>query len=437
VSSMFAEKPPDRNALLAALDQAAGSWPRFALLVVNLDGFRDINIEFGHAAGDRVLAWVAQRLHSALRANDALFHVGADEFAIILGDLKSPQLVELAARKMLALVHERINLEGTEIVLGARVGAALFPDRAATPDQLMRHAEAAQQKARRGMQGFAVYDPLADGASLVSPTLKGKLQSALDKGEMTLYYQPQVDLQQGVMTGAEALVRWHDAEHGWVSPELFVPIAESSDMVETLTYWSVNVALREWFGQRSECCPGSSVSVNLSARLLMSNDIVELVRRAMTIWGVTHGSLVLEVTESAMLVDSRKARETLLALGDLGVTLAVDDFGTGYSSLEYLKDLPVSELKIDKGFVRSMTERPQDRKIVQSAIDLAHSLDMRVVAEGIEDRPTLDLLVAMGCDIGQGYYISEPMPIDSLPSWARTQGRPWTCKAMPPRRGSP
>ncbi|MGD8936439.1 MAG: bifunctional diguanylate cyclase/phosphodiesterase [Thiogranum sp.] len=434
---MFSDSPPDRDALLAALDKAATVWPRFALLVLNLVGFRDINIEFGHAVGDRVLAWVAQRIRSVLRANDALFHVGADEFAIILGDLKSPQLVELAARKMLELVHDRIELQGTEIVLGARVGAALFPDRAATSSELMRHADAAQQKARKGMQGFAVYEPLTDGGSLLSPTLKGKLKSALDKGELALYYQPQVDLRRGIVAGCEALVRWHDAERGWISPELFVPVAETSDLVETLTYWSINVALREWFGQCGSCCPGGSVSVNLSARLLQSPDIVELVRRAMSIWGVTRRALVLEVTESAMLADSRAARSTLLALADLGVTLAIDDFGTGYSSLEYLKNLPVSELKIDKGFVLSMLERVADRKIVQSAIDLAHSLDMRVVAEGIENQQTLEMLVAMGCDIGQGYYISEPIPIDKLPSWARSEGQPWTCAATPPRRGSP
>jgi EAL domain-containing protein (putative c-di-GMP-specific phosphodiesterase class I) len=299
----------------------------------------------------------------------------------------------------------------------------------------MRDAEAAQQKARDRLQGYAVYDPSTNNGDRAWADLKGKLITALENRDLLMYYQPQVDLQRGVLAGCEAVVRWHDTERGWISPELFIPIAERSDLIDSLTYWSLNVALREWFGYRKECCGQATVSVNLSARVLHSPEVVELVRRSMSIWGVTPESLVLEVTESAMMADPRLARRTLLALAELGVILSIDDFGTGYSSLAYLKDLPVSELKIDKSFVQHMVERPQDRKIVQSAIGLAHNLELRVVAEGIEDRQTLDMLTDMDCDIGQGYFISKPMPIQDLPSWI-TADVGW-CAAVDTLPGAP
>ena len=244
-----------------------------------------------------------------------------------------------------------------------------------------------------------------------------------------LYYQPQVDLQEGVVSGCEALVRWNEADHGWISPEVFIPVAESGELIDTLTYWSVNVALREWFRHCRGCSQTASISVNLSAKLLHSPEIVELIQRAMNIWGAQPGTLVLEVTESAMMVDPKMARSTLAALAELGVILSIDDFGTGYSSLAYLKNLPVGELKIDKSFILHMAEDQQDRKIVQSVIDLAHNLDLRVVAEGIENQQTLDMLVGMGCDFGQGYYIARPMPLAELPPWVESSN--WVYHRVP------
>ena len=223
-------------------------------------------------------------------------------------------------------------------------------------------------------------------------------------------------MQQGTLGGCEALARWKHAQLGWIRPDHFIAVAESSGLIDTLTYWSINTALREW----SEFCQSGaqgSIAINLSAKLLQMSEVVELVSRAMNIWGAEPATLVFEVTESAMMSDPDAALRTLSALHELGITLSIDDFGTGYSSLAYLRNLPVEELKIDKSFVLHMTEDQQDRKIVQSIIDLAHNLEMRVVAEGIENQQTLDMLIAMGCDYGQGYYIGRPMPIDEMSPW--------------------
>ena len=232
-----------------------------------------------------------------------------------------------------------------------------------------------------------------------------------------------------MLSGGEALARWHHREMGWIRPDIFVDIAEKIGLIDTLTYWSLNVALREW-SQLGRAFSPASVAVNLSAKLLHAPELVPMVERALNIWGASPGSVVLEVTESAMMADPDAALRTLTALHEMGITLSIDDFGTGYSSLAYLKKLPVAELKIDKSFVMQMAENRQDRKIVQSVIDLAHTLDMQVVAEGIEDEQILNMLVAMGCDYGQGFYIARPMPVNELVAWANSC--PWALPALSP-----
>jgi EAL domain-containing protein (putative c-di-GMP-specific phosphodiesterase class I) len=330
---------------------------------------------------------------------------------------------------MLEVIGGNLELDGRVVAPVARVGGAVFPDHASDLGALMQIAEVAQQKARGCREGYVIYDQLLRVEEQTRSDLKGKLKVALDNSDLMLYYQPQVDLQEGVVSGCEALVRWNEADHGWISPEVFIPVAESGELIDTLTYWSVNVALREWFRHCRGCSQTASISVNLSAKLLHSPEIVELIQRAMNIWGAQPGTLVLEVTESAMMVDPKMARSTLAALAELGVILSIDDFGTGYSSLAYLKNLPVGELKIDKSFILHMAEDQQDRKIVQSVIDLAHNLDLRVVAEGIENQQTLDMLVGMGCDFGQGYYIARPMPLAELPPWVESSN--WVYHRVP------
>jgi len=395
---------------------------RLALLVFNLQKFREVNIQFGHQLGDVVLMQVAERIGRVLRPDDSLFHIGNDEFAVILTEVKAPQILEVAVKKILEAIRARHEIEGKVLSVTAVAGAALFPDDAEDRDELLKAADAALHSAREKTVDYFIFDTSVRLREQRWADLKSNLRAALDNADLMLYYQPQVDLQQGTLSGCEALARWNHAKHGWIRPDHFIAVAESSDLIDTLTYWSINVALREWFEFRGSGAPGS-IAINLSAKLLQSKEVVELVSRAMNIWGAEPASLVLEVTESAMMSDPNAALHTLSALHEMGITLSIDDFGTGYSSFAYLKQLPVGELKIDKSFIRHMAEEQKDRKIVQSIIDLAHNLEMSVVAEGIENQQTLDMLIGMGCDSGQGFYIGRAMPIADMPPWL--EGSNW------------
>ena len=422
-----------RDGLLAKLDQqltlSRARGERVALLVFNLRGFRSINVDYGHAVGDGVLQMVEERIRSTLRPCDALFHIGNDEFAVLLVSLATPQVAELALAKILRCIGADHERAGNAIALTAVAGGAIFPDHADDRDGLLRGADTALQLAREQDRDFLIYDAALDSRERQLANLRSSLSKALNNNDLMLYYQPQIDLQRGELSGCEALVRWNHAEQGWIRPDVFIPVAEKSDLIDTLTYWSVNVALREWL-QICDGCLHAAVAVNLSAKLLQSPEVVELIGRALNIWGVKPDALTLEVTESAMMSDPNAALRVLSQLHDMGVTLSIDDFGTGYSSLAYLQKLPVSELKIDRSFVQHMVDRPQDRKIVRSIIDLAHNLDMRVVAEGIEDQRSLDMLMSMGCDYGQGFFIARPMPADQLLSWA--QQAPWKKRGLTP-----
>ncbi len=399
------------------LSRSQNEGGRVALLVFSLQRFREFNMIYGLDAGDTLLRLMAERIGSVLRSGDALFHVRNDEFAVVLNALRTPQVAELAAQKILGCICADYQLSGETLALTAVAGGAVFPDHVGDSDGLLRAADTALQLAREQGRDFLIYD-----ASLVSrkrqlASLETNLRKALDHNDLMLHYQPQIDLQRAQLSGCEALARWHHAEQGWIRPDVFIPVAERSDLIDTLTYWSVNAALREWL-QFCSGCPSGAIAVNLSARLLQSPEVVDLVSSALKIWGAQPEALILEVTESATMSDPDTALRVLTRLHEMGVTLSIDDFGTGYSSLAYLKKLPVSELKIDKSFVQHMADQQQDRKIVRSIIDLAHNLEMRVVAEGIENQRSLDMLVSMGCDYGQGHYIARPMPADELTSWA-------------------
>jgi diguanylate cyclase (GGDEF)-like protein len=417
---------PGRIRLCEQMDGAIAvcrdSNSRFALLLFNLHKFREINIQVGHALGDAVLARVAELIAGVLRPRDELFHLGSDEFAVMLNDVKAPQVAEFAMTKILSAINTSHEIEGSTLSVSAAAGAALFPDHAGGRDELLRAADAALHHAVVEHTDHCMFDASLRLREQRFTDLRNKLRGALDSADLMLYYQPQIDLQQGTLSGCEALARWNHPDDGWIRPDHFIPVAEKSELIDVLTYWSINVALREWSELR-DSGPSGSIAINLSAKLLHSREVVELVNRAINIWGAEPASLVLEVTESAMMSDPDTAMQTLHALHDMGITLSIDDFGTGYSSLAYLKKLPVAELKIDKSFVQHMADDQQDRKIVQSIIDLAHNLEMSVVAEGIENQQTLDMLIGMGCDFGQGFYLGRPMPIVDMPPWL--EGSNW------------
>ena len=408
---------PQRAGLLQRLDQLIADGQRIGLLVFNLDQFREINIELGHVVGDQVLQSVVDRVSDIMRSGDELFRVGGDEFALLLTGLRSPQLAELAATKLVDVIAAPAEIGSTRLSLSVHAGVAIFPDQADDSTELLKGADTALNEARRSRSDYRLYDTLLRDQGQYRSDLRCELQNALDHNSLLLYYQPQIDLKRNALGGCEALARWNHGSRGWIAPDSFIPVAESSELIDSLTYWSLNVALREWFMHCDECSSSTPISLNLSARLLHSPEVVELVARALNIWGAPAGSLVMEVTESAMMADPKVALRTLSALHEMGVTISIDDFGTGYSSLAYLKKLPVGELKIDKSFVMHMDENSMDCKIVQSVIDLAHNMEVKVVAEGVENEASLDMLESMGCDYAQGYFIGKPMLLKDLSGW--------------------
>ncbi len=399
-----------------AVNTAESRGRRCALLAINLCRFREVNVDFGFDTGDRVLVQLVERITGILKSGDKLFHIGNDEFVVLLENIKSPQVASLALGRILETLDKDFDISGQMLSLIAQGGAALYPDHVSRADMLLVAADAALMEARDRGKRYLLFDNALREGRRTHADLRAKLGEALEGNELQLYYQPQIKMCDGSVSGFEALARWQHDELGWVGPDQFIPVAESCGLIEKLTYWSFNVALRE---SAKLCLEGSSttISINLSAKLLASKEVVDLLARAINIWGADPSRLVLEVTESAMMADPQAALDILLKIHAMGITLSIDDFGTGYSSLDYLKRLPVSELKIDKSFVLNMADDMQDRKIVQTIIDLAHNLDMHVVAEGVENQRVFDMLTGMGCEIGQGFHMARPMPVKPLSVW--------------------
>ncbi|WP_297527200.1 putative bifunctional diguanylate cyclase/phosphodiesterase [Thiohalobacter sp.] len=416
--------PPGRDALLTALAEWLGEPAPTpgALGLVNIEGFRAINIEFGHETGDRVLAAVVDAIHGMLRPNDRLFRIGADEFAVLLRDVRNPRVAELALERLAACTRMNLAEDDGYVPVRSRAGMALFPEHGCNAAALLRHADAALHCAVEQTRPWCLYDPQRQAEQAAWLGLKGDLETAIRDGALAMHYQPQIDLRTGRLAGGEALTRWHHPDRGFVPPDIFVPLAEQCGLIDALTYWSLNAALRQC-GMCRQHLGCVTVAVNLSARILHAEDVVPLVKRAMTIWNTQPGTLTLEVTESAMMEDPAAALKTLQELTDIGVTIAIDDFGTGHSSLAYLRDLPVHKLKIDKSFVLDMANNRHDQLLVRSIIDLAHNFGIRVVAEGVENDATLALLREMGCDYAQGYHIARAMPADDMLAWIGAS--PW------------
>jgi len=383
-----------------------------ALLLLDLDHFKEINDTFGHERGDVLLRQVAGRLCGVIRAGDTLARLGGDEFAVLLPHADVAGAVRVAA-DIRAALDAPLHVENQVLQVGASVGIALAPAHGTDGITLLRRADVAMYVAKRGRTGHAVYDPAQDQYSPERLALVGELRAALAHDALTLHYQPQVDLGSGRICGVEALIRWPHPEHGLIPPGRFIPLAEETGLIAPLTDWVLTEAVRQsWEWQRAGLL--LPVSVNLSMWNLHDPTLPERVAGLLRAHDMPPDSLRLELTESALMADPPRTLDVLLRLAGLGVRLAVDDFGSGYSSLTYLKKLPIDELKIDQSFVREMATDTTDAAIVASTVALGHALGLRVVAEGIEDQATWDLLVGMGCDVTQGYYLSRPLPPDAL-----------------------
>ena len=389
---------------------------RVAVLLMDLDHFKDINDTLGHGQGDLVLKEVSGRLQRAVGASDTVARLGGDEFGILLPRVPNGA-GRHAAEQVLKVLSAPVVLEGLDIDLQASVGVALFPEHGQDVDSLVQKADVAMYEAKAAAgSDYKVYMPERDPHSTERLELTGELRRAIKEGELVLHYQPKIDLQSRKVLGVEALVRWRHPKRGLLSPEIFLPLAERSGLMKDLTAQVLQMALRQartWQGTGVEL----TMAVNVAAADLLDLRFPDEVESLLTQKGLAASSLELEITESTILADPQRAQAVLTRLHAMGVRLAVDDFGTGYSSLIYLKELPVDAVKIDRSFVRDMATKSDDEVIVRAIIDLARNLNLQVVAEGVEDEATWNRLGALGCDLAQGYYLSPPLAEKELILW--------------------
>jgi diguanylate cyclase (GGDEF)-like protein len=413
-----------------ALRSARRTGAPLALLVLDLDRFKDVNDTFGHHHGDLLLTQVGDRFATALRDCDTLARMGGDEFAAVIPGADLPAAVAVAER-MLESLREPFALEGREVESCVSIGIAIAPTHGEDAATLLQHADVAMYLAKNGHLGYAVYAEEHDRNSAERLALIADLRHAVAGDGLALHYQPQLDYVTGRVESAEALARWEHPTHGNIPPDVFIPLAEETGLIAALTKWVLNAALEQAAAWARDALP-IKVAVNLSAHNLRDASLPDAVAEMLGRWDVPADRLVLEITETALMIDPERALETVEALRGLGIAIAIDDFGTGYSSLAYLKRLPAVELKIDRAFVRRMTHDTEDAAIVRSTIALAHELGLRVVGEGVEDSQTLEMLGRLGCDIAQGYYLNRPQPAAELSTWLRSAAvRPTMLSAIP------
>ncbi len=404
------------NQLTTAIQQAKRSGVSCQILMMDLDRFKTVNDVLGHTFGDALLREVATRLkHQLSGSENSVARLGGDEFAVLLpnADVRAAQDV---ARHFLKLMELPISLEDQNVDLGAGIGIAGYPMHGSDAESVLSRAELAMYASKRGSSGAVVYDPSIDRSSEQSLSLLSELRRAVDRKEFRLQVQPKIHLGSGHVVGIEALIRWVHPERGLIYPDEFIPFAEKTGFIRVITLWVLEESAAlcsTWIAQGVFL----KVSVNLSARDLLDLELPAKVAEIMLRHRVTPASFCLEITESTIMEDPVRALHTLERLNTMGFELAIDDFGTGYSSLAYLKRLPVDELKIDKSFVMNMALDANDAQIVRSTIDLGHNMGLRVVAEGIESEIVWNLLTAMGCDQGQGFFISRPIASEDLAGW--------------------
>jgi diguanylate cyclase (GGDEF)-like protein len=403
-----------------AIHQADRELVPAALLLIDLDRFKEINDTLGHHYGDQLLIQVGERLQAVLREVDTVARLGGDEFAVLLPKIASGEGAVVAAKKLQAALEEPFTIDDLTLDVEASIGLALYPDHGNDPDELLQRADIAMYAAKDTHAELVLFDARLDQHSPRRLALLGELRRAIENQQLVLHYQPIIDTQTSNVLGVEALVRWQHPEHGLLPPGEFIPLAERTGLITPLTHYVLKAALQQC---RQWCQAGHelAVAVNVSARRLLDLSFPDEVAGLLATWEVPARLLVVEITESAIMADPAHALEVLGRLDKMGVQVAIDDFGTGYSSLARLKSLPVHELKIDRSFVMHLTSNASDAVIVRTTIDLGRNLGLRVVAEGVEDAVTWQELEALGCNAIQGYYVSRPIPADDLTSWLEQQ----------------
>jgi diguanylate cyclase (GGDEF)-like protein len=394
--------------------------PTLAVLLVDLDRFKEVNDTLGHDCGDQILRDVAERMLREVRSQDTLARLGGDELALLLPDVGSATAAREAAGRILTALERPFSIRGFSVQLEASIGMALAPVHGHDIKHLLQRADVAMYEAKRNRSGIELYSFDRDPYTPERLTLLGDLKEAIEQDQLVLHFQPQVSLETGKLTGAEALLRWQHPERGLLMPDEFVHLAERTAQIRGLTLWVVKTALREcrrW----SDAGLDLNVAVNLAGPNVTDGSLPSAVQDMLDRCDVSPQCLELEISESTVMTDSARAEDVLARFGAIGVRLSLDDFGTGHSSLGYLRRLPLDRVKIDRSFVMGMTREEEDAEIVRWTIDLARSLGLEAVAEGVESAEIQAALSALGCPSAQGYYISRPVPADDFLSWALAQ----------------
>lgn len=401
--------------LTKTLSQAKRHKKSFAILFVDLDRFKNINDALGHPTGDLVLKEIATRFSTVLRAGDVLARLGGDEFIILLNDINHPKFASPVAEKILALCAEPIAVSSHEFFITTSIGICTYPDDGESLEDLLKNADMAMYKAKRSGGGiFHYYTHEMDLEAHEHIKLEASLRKALTNNEFVLYYQPKLNLKDGMITGVEALIRWENPEIGLVSPAKFIPLAEETGLIMQIGDWALREACKTNKSWQNQGYRPISMAVNLSAKQFRHQDIANVVSNILKETELDPQYLELEITETAVMDDVEKAITKLNDIQQMGVKISIDDFGTGYTSISYLKQFPVGVIKIDQSFIKGLPQSQNDCAITSAVIALAHSLDIKVVAEGVETPEQLEFLADQGCDMVQGYYLSRPLPENKI-----------------------
>ncbi|HEX7808714.1 MAG TPA: EAL domain-containing protein [Thermoanaerobaculia bacterium] len=411
---------PNRTMLFDALDRAIVAAREdkamLALMLMDLDRFKEVNDTFGHHFGDMLLKQVAFRVQNQMREGDIVARLGGDEFAIVLPRTSDATSTALTARRILNTLEQPFVVEGQVLEVGASIGIALFPEHGGDARTLLRRSDVAMYAAKRKESGYSFHRDDHESRTPDQLALVVELRGAIERNELELHYQPKLHVRSGIMTRAEVLIRWNHPQRGHLPPSQFVPIAERTGLIRAMTDWVLDRVLAQCRAWQDEGAP-IHVAVNISAKSLLDQSLPQKVQAALDRHRVDARFLKIEITESSIMADPAHALAILSMLQSMGVRLSVDDFGTGYSSLTHLRELPIDEIKIDKSFVTGMLTSEADAAIVRTVIDLGHNLGKQVCAEGVEDEATWKMLGNLGCDLAQGYWIARPMPGKDLMKW--------------------
>ncbi|WP_434155232.1 putative bifunctional diguanylate cyclase/phosphodiesterase [Pseudomonas sp. JZ134] len=418
---------PNRALLHERLGMAISSARRhhrlLALGMLDLDGFKIINDTYGHAIGDRLLVEVANRLHETLREEDTLARMGGDEFVLILNDIQL-QTLPISLRRLLETLSQPYEIDGQSLEIAGSIGVTIYPNDNEDPDTLLRHADQAMYQAKQdGRNRFQIFDVPTNNEARAASLMLARLEQALMRQELRLYYQPKVNLQTGKVIGFEALLRWQSPYEGLVPPLQFLPFVERNDLIVEIGEWVIDQALRQ-IKQWSLLGHSWPVSVNIAARHFQKPNFVERLRTILDRHPeVSPNLLDIEIVESTAIENMEHVTHCLMACQAMGVTFSLDDFGTGYSSLSYLKRLPAQTIKIDQSFVRDILTDKEDLALSEAIIGLSKAFDREVLAEGVETRSQGKMLLEIGCQLAQGYGIARPMPADQVLKWVEYYSR--------------